>query len=44
MDGLHLIYFTDAMCSWCWGFSPVIGALRAKSGDALPLRTVEAAL
>jgi putative protein-disulfide isomerase len=40
MDGLHLIYFTDAMCSWCWGFSPVIGALRAKYGDALPIRTV----
>ena len=40
MEGLHLIYFTDAMCSWCWGFSPVIGALRAKYGDALPIRTV----
>ena len=40
MDGLHLIYFTDAMCSWCWGFSPVIGALRARYADALPIRTV----
>ena len=40
MDGLHLIYFTDAMCSWCWGFSPVIGALRARYAAALPIRTV----
>jgi putative protein-disulfide isomerase len=40
MDGLHLIYFTDAMCSWCWGFSPVIAEIRARYGDALPIRTV----
>lgn len=20
----HLIYFADPMCSWCWGFAPVI--------------------
>lgn len=28
MDGQHLIYFTDPMCSWCYGFSPVIEAVR----------------
>jgi putative protein-disulfide isomerase len=20
----HLVYFADPMCSWCWGFSPVL--------------------
>jgi putative protein-disulfide isomerase len=25
-----LWYFADPMCSWCWGFSPVIGAIREK--------------
>lgn len=23
-----LWYFADPMCSWCWGFSPVIEAVR----------------
>ncbi len=23
-----LMYFADPMCSWCWGFSPVIGAIK----------------
>ncbi|WP_206454210.1 DsbA family protein [Aurantimonas marina] len=23
----HLIYFADPMCSWCWGFAPVIEAI-----------------
>jgi putative protein-disulfide isomerase len=23
----HLVYIADPMCSWCWGFAPVIGAL-----------------
>ena len=22
MDGPHLIYFSDPMCSWCYGFGP----------------------
>src|SRR5512139_452123 len=28
MDTPILWYFADPMCSWCWGFSPVIEALR----------------
>ncbi len=36
----HLIYFADPMCSWCWGFSPVIGAVAAVFGDDLPIRLV----
>ena len=40
MDGLHFIYFSDPMCSWCWGFSPVIEALRRRYGEILPIRLV----
>lgn len=25
-----LYYFADPMCSWCWGFSPVIDAIKAQ--------------
>ncbi len=38
MDGLHFIYFADPMCSWCWGFAPVIETLRRRYGDFLPIR------
>ncbi len=40
MDGPHLIYFADPMCSWCYGFSPVIEGVRRAYGDALPIRVV----
>ncbi len=40
MDGPHLIYFADPMCSWCYGFSPVIDGVRRAYGDALPIRVV----
>jgi putative protein-disulfide isomerase len=40
MDGPHLIYFADPMCSWCYGFSPVIEQIRAAYGDALPIRVI----
>jgi len=36
----HLVYVADPMCSWCWGFSPVIEAIRARFGDALPIRLI----
>jgi putative protein-disulfide isomerase len=26
----RLWYFADPMCSWCWGFAPVIGAIAAE--------------
>lgn len=35
---LELIYFGDPMCSWCWGFSPVLQRLEQRL--AIPLRTV----
>lgn len=40
MDGPHLIYFADPMCSWCYGFSPVIVDIRRAFGRALPIRLV----
>ncbi|MGF1645173.1 MAG: DsbA family protein [Thiotrichales bacterium] len=30
-----LWYFADPMCSWCWGFSPVIEAIRNEYADRL---------
>ncbi len=40
MDGPHLVYFADPMCSWCWGFSPVIEAIETDADLALPIRLV----
>lgn len=36
----QLIYFSDPMCSWCYGFAPVIDAIRAEFGETLPIRLV----
>lgn len=38
--GPHLIYFADPMCSWCWGFAPVIAAIAQHFGPQLPIRLV----
>ncbi|MFT7481048.1 MAG: putative protein-disulfide isomerase [Gammaproteobacteria bacterium] len=32
------MYVTDPMCSWCWGFAPVVEALESETG--LPARLV----
>ena len=32
-----LWYFADPMCSWCWGFSPVIEQIRSSYGDRLKI-------
>ena len=40
MDEPHLIYFADPMCSWCYGFSPVIDEIRKAFGRGLPVRTI----
>jgi putative protein-disulfide isomerase len=36
----RLVYFADPMCSWCYGFSPVIAALAEQFEDRLPLDLV----
>lgn len=30
----RLIYVMDPMCSWCWGFAPVVEALTRQAADA----------
>ena len=34
----ELLYFVDPMCSWCWGFAPVIAQIAKRYGGELPLR------
>jgi len=36
----QLIYFADPMCSWCWGFSPVIDTIQKTHGEDLPVLLV----
>ncbi len=40
MVSSQLIYFADPMCSWCWGFSPVIDAVSKRFGDQLSVRLI----
>lgn len=39
-----LWYFTDPMCSWCWGFTPVIEAVREEYRPRLDVELVLAGL
>ena len=34
----HLLYVADPMCSWCYGFAPVIAGLADHFGDRLPVQ------
>lgn len=34
----RILYFADPMCSWCWGFSPVIAAIADACAGAVPVR------
>jgi len=36
----RILFFADPMCSWCWGFSPVIRAISESFGDQAPIRLV----
>lgn len=36
----YFVYFADPMCSWCYGFSPVIKALEAQFAGRLPVKIV----
>lgn len=35
-----LWYFADPMCSWCWGFSPVVEALRDEYRERMKIALV----
>ena len=30
-------YFADPMCSWCWGFAPVLREIKQNYGEHLPI-------
>lgn len=34
----EILYFYDALCGWCYGFSPVINALNEKYGKEIKFR------
>lgn len=35
-----LHYISDPMCSWCWGFAPVMDAIRRDYGDRLDIQLI----
>ena len=37
---LHFLYVADPLCSWCYGFAPVIDALATHFAGRLPVRLV----
>jgi putative protein-disulfide isomerase len=39
-----LLYFTDPMCSWCYGFGPAIEAIAAEYADRAPVSVVTGGL
>ena len=36
----HFLYIADPMCSWCWGFSPVIEQISEAFGEKAPVRVM----
>jgi len=40
MMSKHFLYVADPMCSWCWGFSPVIGKVAETFGADAPVRVM----
>ena len=36
----QILFFADPMCSWCWGFSPVLDAIGEHFGDRAPVSLV----
>lgn len=41
---VELVYFANPMCSWCWGFAPVVQGLAERHGPAARLTIVLGAL
>ncbi|HBS04822.1 MAG TPA: DsbA family protein [Leptospiraceae bacterium] len=35
-----ILYIGDPMCSWCYGFNPVLGKVEEVYGDRIPLKAV----
>lgn len=36
----EVLYFGDPMCSWCWGFAPVLTKIRETCEGKVPLRLI----
>jgi putative protein-disulfide isomerase len=36
----HILYFANPMCSWCWGFAPVIKSVEKAFSQYLPLYVI----
>ena len=37
----RLLYVMDPMCSWCWGFAPVVEALATQAAErGVPMQLV----
>ena len=36
----EILYFGDPMCSWCWGFAPVLKAIHDDFGDEAPISII----
>ncbi len=36
----EILYVSDPMCSWCWGFSPTINAIAERFAGQAPVRIV----
>lgn len=36
----ELIYIADPMCSWCWGFAPVITTIRSRFTDNVAIKII----
>ena len=39
-QALHFLYVADPLCSWCYGFAPVMDELARHFADRLPVRVV----
>ncbi|NQU61169.1 MAG: DsbA family protein [Rhodospirillales bacterium] len=40
----EIIIVVDPMCSWCWGFSPTIGAIAEEYGARVPISLIAGGL
>ena len=41
---IRLTYYYDALCGWCYGFSPVMSKLKEKYGDQLEVEVISGGL
>ncbi len=41
---LEFLYFTDPMCSWCYGIGPAVAALEKTYAGRIPLRVIQGGL